>query len=505
MTDHRRRLVEFEDDPGPPHRQRGRLGPVIAVVLGVIAATVVLFSTRGPGVESVASTTTTIVPPSLGTVPTPTTVPEPGAPPVPTETSLGVLTWAEAEFDTPFLPLGDIQLDPLNGEYVIHTYDGSGTWRSPDGLTWEKDDSPSPFGDASYIYYLDGFAMADPARIWEARDGEWVEVSLEAASVPDIEELDWITYPGTPVESGGSTLIPVSVVGTIRWGDIYGTDSYNCGQPEPCVAVPWAGWSPFSQMFEVHDAETGASVATLKATVSGRRVVLTDISSEEVVHEVGLSSRAAANQFLDDMTPDGTIVVPGVLAAAGNRSEFHPVPWDGYVTIHATDSGFVAFENLDYPGGTLEEPPRIWRSVDGQSWEDTGSVDFLPERYQYAQVQTVAGQLVARVVTDWNPAGDETGFEEWVSSDGVEWSQRDSDLAAEAWIQKADYGFMATGWVGFGPRFWVSADGVTWEDISLPVARVTDSAHHGTAGDLIYHSSAGAQGIGTLWIGRFVD
>ena len=505
MTDHRRRLVEFEEDPGPPHRQRGRSGLVIAVVLGMIAATFVLFSTRDRGLESVASTTTTIVTPSLGTVPTPTILPEPGASPVPTETSLGTLTWAEAEFDTPLLPQGEIQVDPLEGGYVIHAYDGGGTWRSADGLTWARDDSPSPFGDAAYVYYLDGFAMVDPGQVWEARDGEWVELSLEAASVPDIDDLDWITYPGTPVASGGTTVLPVSVVGTIRWGDLYGTDSYECGQPEPCRQEPWAGWSSFSQTFDVHDAETGASVAFLQATVAGKRVVLTDISSEEVVHEIALSSRAAADQFLEDMTPDGTIVVPGVLGASGGNDQFYPVPWDGYTTIHATDNGFVAFENFDYPGGTLDEPPRIWRSVDGTSWRDSGSVDFLPDRYQYAQVQTVSGQLVARVVTDLNPNSDENGFEEWVSSDGVEWTQRDSNLAAEAWIQKADYGFMATGWVGFGPRFWVSGDGATWEDISLPVGRTSDSAYYGTAGELIYHSSVGSNGIGTLWIGRFVD
>jgi hypothetical protein len=63
---------------------------------------------------------------------------------------------------------------------------------------------------------------------------------------------------------------------------------------------------------------------------------------------------------------------------------------------------------------------------------------------------------------------------------------------------------MATGWVGFGPRFWVSADGESWEAISLPVARETESVWHGTAGDLIYYAATDTNGSGALWIGRFL-
>jgi hypothetical protein len=504
MTDYRRRLVEVEDDPGPAPRPRVRFGLWAAVGLGVVAATVVLFSTRDSGIEAAPSTTTTITPATLGTVATPTTVVEPGAPPRPTETSLGKLVWAEAEFDTPLLPQGEIQVDPLLGGYVIHSYDANGTWRSSDGLTWARDDAPSPFGDAAYVYYLDEFAIVDPGRIFEARNGEWLEVSLKAAAVPDIDELDWATYPGTPVRSADRTLIPVSVVGTIRWGDIYGTDPYDCGEPEPCQAVPWAGESGSSEMFEVYHPETGASIATIRASVSGPRVVLTDVSNEEVVYEIGLESRQDARQFIDDITQDGTWDSPGLLIVTDDGHEFHSVPWAGYANVRPTDTGFVAFENFDYPGGTLEEPPRIWHSEDGRSWDDSGTVDFLPDRYQYMQVQSVSGQLVARVVTDLNPANGENGFEEWVSSDGMNWSQRESVLPAEAWIQKADYGYMATGWVGFGPRFWVSGDGENWEDISLPRALATESAYYGTAGDLIYHSSVASNGLGTLWIGRFI-
>lgn len=503
MTDHRRPLVEFEDDPGPQPRPRGRYGPVIAIVLGLVAATVVLFSTGDTGLESVDSTTTT-EPPSLGTVATPTTVLEPGAPPVPTETSLGTLTWTEAEFDTPFLPSGEIQYDPLADGYVLHTYNGDGVWRSPDGLTWGKDNSSSPFGDTDYVAYLGEFAMASE-RIYEVQNGEWVELSLKKVPTPDIEDLDWFTYPGAPVTSGGMTVFPIGVVGTVPWGDIYGTFEHDCGLAEPCESSPWAGWSPYSQRFEVHDPETGSSMATIEAGVSGNRVELAEVESGQVVYRIRFDNRSEAEHFLTDLDQSGSLLAAGVLVDVGDSHEFFPAPWAGYANLHATESGFVAFENFEDPGGSLDEPPRIWSSPDGRIWEDSGSVDFLPDFYQYAQVQTVADKLVARIVTDWNPNSGENGWEEWVSPDGVAWTKRVSALAAEAWIQKANYGFMATGWIGFDPKFWVSADGVTWEGISLPVSRATDSALYGTAGDLIYHSAVAPTGISTLWIGRFVD
>lgn len=504
MTDDERRLVQFEDDLEPTPGPRARFGTFVAVALGLVAVTVVLFSTRDPvGIESLSSSTTTTIP-SLGTVATPTTVPEPGAPPVPTETKLGTLTWVEAEFDTPSLPQGDIQVDPLAGGYVIHSYDGRGLWRSPDGLRWRRDLSESPFGSPEYVFYSDEFAFAGE-QIYEIRDGEWVELSMAVVPTPEVEGLHWDMYPGSPVSSGETSLIPVATLGGVPWGEIYGFSTFDCGMPEPCESTPWGEWSSSTSTFRVLKPESGTKLATVELARSRNRLVLTDVDTGTVIHRIIFPDANAAETFVEELDQGGSVPRSGSIIREGDNYDYEPLPWAGYTGVYATDSGFVAFENFDYPGGTLDEPPQIWRSEDGRDWEVTGSVDFLPDRYQYAQIQTVNGLLVARIVTDWNPARDEDGFEEWVSADGVDWRQRPSDLAPESWIQATDYGYMATGWVGFGPRFWVSADGESWEVVSLPVPRDTDSVWHGTAGDLIYYSSAGINGLGTMWIGRFVN
>lgn len=193
----------------------------------------------------------------------PLTVPEGAMPAIePTDldmspTSAGVLRWTRVSGNGGTLPVGSIELDP-DGGYLIHDVDGS-VWRSPDGLTWARDDTAPKRDPSEWIapwvsedgvgWSLPEGLFPDGARIFETDFGWVAENDPQGTHVfaisTDGESWEEVRGPPGPHIPPGGGISSVGAVGDLLFlslGENSGSRTMWIGKLYHIEFRPPAAW-----------------------------------------------------------------------------------------------------------------------------------------------------------------------------------------------------------------------------------------------------------------------
>jgi hypothetical protein len=145
-------------------------------------------------------------------------------------TSAGVLRWTRVSGSEETLPIGFIESDPDGGGYLVHDVDGA-VWRSPDGLTWTRDDTAPKRDPSEWIapfvsedgvgWSLPEVLFPDGARIFETDFGWVAEHDPQGAHVfaisTDGESWEEVRGPPGPHIPPGGGISNVGAVGDLLY------------------------------------------------------------------------------------------------------------------------------------------------------------------------------------------------------------------------------------------------------------------------------------------------
>ena len=152
----------------------------------------------------------------------------------------------------------------------------------------------------------------------------------------------------------------------------------------------------------------------------------------------------------------------------------------------------------------------VWTSSNGIEWVNHGEPPFVDFSAQHIGVTSGDTQLRATVITGYDEATGRESADTWVSSDGLTWTQIETEFPPFINEQKTDFGWVASD-AGEGFQFWVSTDGATWFEVAGPPGSSEPSGGgggyggSGAAGSILWGAVGNDIGSRTLWIGTFAS
>jgi hypothetical protein len=518
-TSHGDQAVIVSTTPTPPPRKRGwfiAAAAAVAVLLVLGGSTIFLNAFRSsapatettPTTEAIATTTTT-----LQFLVAPTTVAQVTIDvPVSIVPGLGALTWQRVDGDENSVPTS-INADP-NGGYV--SYDEGKVWRSDDAITWTVSEPDPEFAGYESIWFEGDWAIGwsrQDSQLF-TRDGDsWTPVDLPETSLPATTGITWHQSMRIPVESGGVTVIDATAWGQVSWGEVYGPFELDCGEPEPCVENPFAMWDAPSETFRVDNPEAGGTLAILSMSVDGDVISFVDTTTGETVHTITGSDDYPVDTIAEDLQRDSSLVYTGAWVTIDSADPTWVVfPWTRADSVLAIPTGGFAAYELVYDWQSNENEPlvsaAVWTSPNGIEWVNHGEPPFVDFSAQHIGVTSGDTQLKATVITGQDNATGRETADTWMSTDGLTWTQIESEFPPFINEQKTDFGWVASD-AGEGYQFWVSTDGATWFEVAGPPGSSEPGGPgggyggSGAAGSILWGAVGSDVGSRTLWIGTF--
>jgi hypothetical protein len=215
----------------------------------------------------------------------------------------------------------------------------------------------------------------------------------------------------------------------------------------------------------------------------------------------------------DRLRRDSGLTYAGAwVAADGADFAWVAFAWERTDEILVVPSGgFAAYEFVyDYQSNP-EEPivgAAAWTSTNGVDWVHHGEPPFVDLSANHIGVSSSDTQLKATVITGQDQSTGREEADTWVSTDGLTWTQIESDFPPFINEQRTDFGWVASD-AGMGFQFWVSTDGATWFEIAGPGGSAEPdglgSGYRGSggAGSILFGAVGSAVGPRTLWISTF--
>lgn len=501
-------VVEAVDpvvEPNPAHR-RVAIRPGWIVVAAMAVALIIA------GIAPLLS------PPRGGTAPASSpTLPEQGTDPD-LATSMGVLSWSRLEGSPEDIPGGVMGVDS-SGLYTHFEYPF--VWHSEDAVTWVREEvHPDLAGYAtverqgSWAFAWKDASDAMPVILRQIGDS-WEAVAMDDAGFPAAVGLTWdvFQFGGHVVGAGDVVIISGETRPRIPWEDHYGTFSWDCGEPEPCVDGPIAWWSDNDEKLhlihpgDVMSWEEPEPLAVIEISVGGDVVSFVDTATGEVVHEVIGTADYPATAVARGLRVDGAPPSFNAhwVSRGGSPFDFQAAPWVGEIDLVASPGGgFIAYVYSRDSASSSRIRAEVWGSIDGTNWEAHGAPEFLADSRLVDHVGVhVAGSRLIAAVDDIQEHG-----EIWMSPDGFSWTRVENSFPHSTAIHGASFGYLAAALPQGSWMLWVSADGLTWEAIEPPPGPHeplgVGFAGAGAVGDIIWVSVEDSEGgTRTLWIGRF--
>jgi hypothetical protein len=509
--------VPLTKAPAPPPPRRGwviAIAAAVAILVVLGGSTIFLNVLRTsapatettPTTEAISTTTTT-----LQFLVAPTTISQVTVDvPVSVIPDLGALTWQRVDGDEDSVSM-NVQEDP-NGGYM--SFERGMVWHSDDAITWTKEEMAPEFARYETIWFEGDWGIGwnrGGSHLFSRQGDSWVAFDLPAGSYPDTTGITWNGGGRIPVESGGVTVIDGTSWGQVSWSEAYGSIEMDCGEPEPCIEEPYGMWDPFSETFRIDNPETGRTIAVLTMSLDGDVISFTDTETGETVHTITGTDDLPADVIAQRLQGDSGLTYAGAwVAADGEDLTWVRLPWERADDILVVPTGgFAAFDfAYDWQSNPQLVGAAVWTSTNGVDWVDHGEPPFIDPTAEHIGVSSGDTQLKASVITGYDEATGRESADTWVSTDGLTWTEIESEFPPFINEQKTDFGWVASD-AGMGWQFWVSTDGATWFEVAGPNGSSEPDGPgggyggSGAAGSILFGAVGSDVGPRTLWIGTF--
>lgn len=368
------------------------------------------------------------------------------------------------------------RIEEAAGAYWLLTQDPTTLWRSDDGETWTEVRFQEGTEASRIELYEEGeslwAATIEPGRLWRSQDGlSWEAIDTSGLETPDIEGVTWTVHPGRPATLADVTVLQWDMIGSIDWHRVLGIS-------EADYEHIFAKWDPTVRILSVEGLDsrglTETELARLSIEVDGNRLVLAEVASGTVVHEIvvreeGIDPPSLLEEW-EFGAPEFRHQILAVIGADPVARRVAAEPWDsllGETSLVSTKEGFIAYVlRSDPQTGTFDS--ELWTSADGIVWSGPDRPDFLGrgEEIDWVSVRKEGDLFLATV-------GDAGVFHTWMSEDGIAWD------FLEPRAQFGQIARLGSAWIFFGENvereLHVSADLRTWERVDTSHIGISQS------------------------------
>jgi hypothetical protein len=527
-----RSLNPLNPTPPPSDGRRWFLPAVAAAAVLVVVAGLVALS--GDDTPSDAPSDAPAPPPSVDSLPEPTIEPKTSVAPEPTavstvststvsvsndetsqetaelappesgetqqQTIIGDIAWTLIEGDSSTQPPTVTQR--IDGVFFGVEDDGSKTWESPDGITWELSDR-SPNGVVG-VFDFDGEKWARTSSADGQGLSRWdgtvfVPVELPKSLAPDVAGLaDAGGFPGNPGEFGDGLVIPITRRLSIPWTELFSRQVF-------------AEWDAVTETIRIVDPGSNDPLPFAVLTteiVEGQtsRVEFRDAETGELVTSVEVIPGVDPDDFLTRLVTAGGFSYNELLIGDGDGFEAIEAPW------RLADSARVAtlegrvlsvVQNLRFDDEGFGTPEwELWTSVDARTWTPLE----LPASFgaQIDNIDIVSDgslALLTIVSSDESVQRPET----WSTVDGSSWEPAAVD-GGFGGTEVTEFGWFRSQ-VFDGGGLSVSPDGLEWQEIPIDLGQPAGAGGGGASvfGRTIFVSMYEQGGARTMWVGRVAN
>ena len=324
----------------------------------------------------------------------------------------------------------------FNGEIYIgvdNEVTGVEVWRSSDGLTW------SQVGD-------DGFGDSNNAYFWNFEESQSELYASIASSSPSVVRIFKYT-------AGDGW----SQIGSDGLGDSNNTAAYLYNHDSLLIAFTYN----FFSGSEIWTWNGSAWTQRMSDGIDGNSNNLISFPLGEFKGYLYMTSVNSINGTGLWRTDDGVNWVMANDYGFGDENNI-------YVSGMAEYNGYVYA--VTYNSATGSE---VWRSSDGLTWSQVGD-DGFGDKANYMGRTVIFKDNLYVVTFNWNHTGNTpaTGVEVWRSSDGLTWSQVNTDGFGDPNNRRGyptiggENLYIVTTNNATGVEVWRSSDGETWNQIN---------------------------------------
>lgn len=385
------------------------------------------------------------------------------------ETPIGEVSFFRISGDNDSIPFGEI-FQTSDGIVAVNETFGPDAqmdlWHSPDGREWTRlGDEFLPNTDGRFIAKHAGLfwlLTSDPSLVWYSEDLlTWNEWHLPEVPRPNISGVDWWSSLWiTRAESlGDSFLIPAVAHASLDLAELVGIEvdegTFLDGQ-----------WNERLDVLEVitfgPDGDKTIAAITFEVA-SETELVLGDADTGEVLGAISIADQSTtATELRDRIARRGGPISDSVelgLATLGGAVEFLPAPWEAGSDFDLVGVGDEVFAFVGSRPPEFE-PYDIWRTSDGISWEQVGTIDFGDAEEGW--VDFIGGrELVFANVYTQSPT-EPYGTQLWISADGTTWEPVATEMVDDLNVMPLDTGYVVANTYGI----WLSRDGIDWHSLA---------------------------------------